>query len=154
LFVEQAQQLEPRFLSMIIPARWMAGGRGMDAFRSSMFGDRHLRVLVDYPLATDIFPASSADFEGGACYFLWSGDYDGPCLVKGIRGGAVVESELGLDEFGVFVKDDLAVSILHRVLSRNEESITALLARDTPFGIATNSTNFHETEQQGDIPLY
>ena len=49
LFVEQAMRLEPRYLSMVIPSRWMAGGRGMDEFRKTMLGDRHLRTLVDYP---------------------------------------------------------------------------------------------------------
>jgi hypothetical protein len=46
LFVEQAMPLEPRYLSMIIPSRWMAGGRGMDEFRKTMLGDRHLSALV------------------------------------------------------------------------------------------------------------
>ena len=49
LFVEQALALEPRYLTMVIPSRWMAGGRGLDEFRTNMLGDRRIRSMVDYP---------------------------------------------------------------------------------------------------------
>jgi site-specific DNA-methyltransferase (adenine-specific) len=56
LFVEQAQRLDPRYLSMVIPSRWLAGGRGLDDFRASMLGGRHLHSLVDFPASRDVFP--------------------------------------------------------------------------------------------------
>ena len=48
LFVEQAIRLDPRFLCMVIPSRWLAGGRGMDEFRKTMLTGRHISHIVDY----------------------------------------------------------------------------------------------------------
>ncbi len=70
-FVEQAKSLEPRFLVMVTPARWVAGGKGLDDFRERMLHDRRLRVLVDYLNASDAFPG--VDVAGGITYFLWTG---------------------------------------------------------------------------------
>ena len=67
-FVDQAKKLNPRFLTMIIPSRWMASGLGLSEFRRSMLEDCHIRTLVDYPVASEIFPG--VEVKGGFCYFL------------------------------------------------------------------------------------
>ena len=55
-FVEQAKKLNPRFLTMIIPSRWFAGGKGLDEFRNEMLHDDRLCVIHDFALASDVFP--------------------------------------------------------------------------------------------------
>jgi site-specific DNA-methyltransferase (adenine-specific) len=87
-FVDQAKKLNPRFLSMIIPSRWMASGLGLSEFRSSMLGDRRIRKLVDYERMDAVFPG--VDFEGGVCFFLWDRDNEGDCDVTSISGDDVI----------------------------------------------------------------
>lgn len=83
LFVDQARALGPRFISMIIPSRWMAGGLGLDEFRASMLGDNRIRRLVDYPNSAELFP--TVDIKSGICYFLWDRENRGPCAVTTVR---------------------------------------------------------------------
>jgi site-specific DNA-methyltransferase (adenine-specific) len=154
LFVEQAVRLEPRFLSMIIPSRWMAGGRGMDEFRRTMLGDRHLSTLVDYPNSAQVFPG--VDLKSGVCYFLWQSEHNGDCAVTLVREQDVIgPSTRRLDEYDVFIRDERAATILKKVLEKGERSFEEMLTGDTPFGLATNFTEFRQGEpRDGDVKVY
>lgn len=152
LFVEQAKKLEPRFLSMVIPSRWLAGGRGLDEFRKEMLSSRKLIRLVDYPVSKEVFP--NVEVKGGICYFLWSGSHGGPCDVTVIRGKEETSSSRQLDEYDVFVRDPRAVGILRKVLIAGEKPITEIMTADTPFGIATNFDGFNEQKKSGDVALH
>ena len=152
-FVEQAKKLEPRFLAMVIPSRWMASGLGLSDFRQTMLSDRRMRELVDYPTASEVFPA--VEVKAGVCYFLWDAAHDGDCNVTTIRGGEVVGPvKRNLGEYDVFVRDARAVSILHKVADRGEAPINTILARDKEFGWTSNFDGFHEKEHADDVPLY
>lgn len=152
LFVEQAKKLEPRFLSMVVPSRWLAGGRGLGEFRKEMLSSHQLMKLVDFPVSREVFPG--VEVKGGICYFLWSANHDGPCDVTVVRGDEETSSTRQLDEFDVFVRDPRAVGILRKVQEHGEAPITEMLTADTPFGIATNFDAHHAKEQSGDVALY
>jgi site-specific DNA-methyltransferase (adenine-specific) len=152
-FVEQAKRLQPRYLAMVIPSRWMASGLGLGEFRQSMLGDRRIRALVDYPAASDVFPG--VEVKAGVCYFLWDATHDGDCQLTTVRGGEVVgPAARNLGEYDVLVRDARAVTILHKVLARKEPSINSILARDKEFGWTSNFDGFHDKERSGDLPLY
>lgn len=153
LFVEQAMKLEPRYLSMVTPARWLAGGRGMDEFRARMLNEGHLRNLTDFPDSGEAFPG--VQIKGGVSYFLWDGAYKGSCEVTRIAAGQEhLQRARQLGEFDVFVRDERALGILRKVLAHKEPSVIDLVSGDTPFGIATNFEDWTEKASAGKIALY
>lgn len=153
LFVEQAIRLEPSYVSMVVPSRWMAGGRGMDEFRADMLSCGKLAEIVDYPVSKDVFPG--VEVKGGIGYFLWDKSHHGHTNVTTVRGGETIGPvPRDLSEFDVFVRDPRAIEILHKVLKHNEPSITDILTGDTPFGIATNFEGFRDKAKAGDVALH
>ena len=118
LFVDQAKTLEPRYLSMIIPARWFAGGKGLNEFRESMLADNRLRSIADYLSAADVFPG--VGLKGGVCYFLWNRDHPGLCDVSThFKDWPVSTASRSLLEKGadVFIRFNEGLSILKKVVS-------------------------------------
>lgn len=152
LFVEQAKVLEPKYLSMIMPARWYAGGMGMDSFRTNMLGDNKVRFLKDYPNAKDCFPGLS--ISGGVCYFLWDREYRGDCCFSTYIDG--VENMLlrPLNEFPTLVRRNQAVAIIHKVQDKAEQSLSNLVSPISPFGLATKERGEAERSSHRTIKLY
>nr|WP_274704888.1 Eco57I restriction-modification methylase domain-containing protein [Deinococcus geothermalis] len=152
-FVEQAKKLDPKYLVMVIPSRWMASGLGLSEFRQTMLADRRIRELVDFPVATEVFPG--VEVKGGVCYFLWNAAREGDCNVTTVRGEEVIGPvQRDLSEFDVFVRDSRALPILRKVIERGESSINTILARDKEFGWTSNFKGFNDKERPGDVPLY
>ena len=153
LFVEQAIALEPRFLSMVIPSRWLAGGRGLGDFREKMLTEGHIREFVDYTKMSTAFPG--VDFEGGVGFFLWDNNYVGECKYKLILGDEELSpAQRKLDDHDIFVRDTRALEILNKVLELNEPKMSELISGDTPFGLASNFSDYSETKGAGRLALY
>jgi site-specific DNA-methyltransferase (adenine-specific) len=153
LFVQQALNLEPRYAVFVTPSRWMAGGRGLDEFRAQMLNGGHLLSLTDFPDSGDAFPG--VQIKGGVCYFLWDGAHRGTCNVTRVAGGEEhLQRNRQLGEFDVFVRDERALGILRKVLSKKEPSVIDLVSGDTPFGVATNFEDWTEKGGSGKIALH
>ena len=165
LFVDQAKQLEPRYLSMIIPARWFAGGKGLDDFRESMLSDDRLRSIDDYLSASDVFPG--VGLKGGVCYFLWNRDHRGQCRVSThFKEWPVSTAIRPLMEKGadVFIRFNDGLSILKKVLAietQNSGSLElpagkrfeALVSSRKPFALETTFKG-RKTKKVDDLLIY
>lgn len=118
LFVEQALKLKPRYLCMIIPARWYAGGKGLDKFRDSMLKSKNIRRIVDYANSADCFPG--VNIAGGVCYFLWERDYNGNCIITNAIGDKMSNTDQRkLDEYPILVRNNIAIHVIHKILRNN-----------------------------------
>jgi site-specific DNA-methyltransferase (adenine-specific) len=149
LFVEQAKQLDPRYLAMVIPSRWFAGGKGLDEFRASMLSDSRVRSIDDYLSAAEVFPG--VGLKGGVCYFLWDRDNPGECRVSShFKDWPVSTVTRPLHEEGadVFIRFNEGLSILKKVVAveggksgsvalPESKRFDALVSSSRPFGFRT-----------------
>ena len=165
LFVEQAKALEPRYLSMVIPARWFAGGKGLDEFREAMLADNRLRSIADYLSAADVFPG--VGLKGGVCYFLWNRDHPGLCDVStNFKDWPTSTATRPLMENGadIFIRFNEGLSILKKVVSVETGQAESLVMQEgkrfdrlvssrKPFALETTFKG-KKTKRAGDLLIY
>lgn len=133
-FVEQAKKLDPHFLSMIIPARWYAGGRGLEEFRASMLNDSSIKKMVDYPKSRDCF--QGVDIAGGVCFFLRDRGYFGSCEFSTYTSNNQFDSmDRGLNEFDVFIRDNIGISVIHKIKQHWNRFMNEIVEPVSPFGL-------------------
>jgi Eco57I restriction-modification methylase len=137
---------------MVIPARWFAGGKGLDEFRKGMLGDDRTRVIHDYLLVGEAFPGVA--IQGGILYFLWNREHPGNCEVATHYEGKVLSSasrplmQPGSD---VFIRYNEAVPILRKIVDTEHgtaqgqslalpegKRFIELVSARKPFGLPTN----------------
>lgn len=137
LFVNAAKKLNPKYITMIIPSRWFAGGKGLDDFRQEMLEDKRISNIVDYVNAKDCFPGVS--LGGGVCYFLWTRDNKGECKFTNIHDGKSSTELRNLSEYPIFVRYNEAVSIIHKVQAHNEPTVSCVIGSRNPFGLSSSA---------------
>ncbi len=141
-FVKAAKSLDPRFVVMVTPSRWFAGGRGLDEYRSEMLADKRIRALVDFPDAAEAFPGTQ--IKGGVSYFLWDNSWNDTCEVTTIHGGRPTSPPMKryLGDYDVVVRRNEAVPILEKVLKVNSKdgfgNLATKVSAIQPFSIRTN----------------
>lgn len=163
-FVETAKDLDPRYLTMIIPSRWFTGGKGLDDFRDSMLADDRLRSIDDYLGASDVFPG--VGLKGGVCYFLWNRDSPGLCRVTTrYKDWPVSVATRPLLEKGadVFIRFNAGLSILKKVMAVESEGdslelpeakrFDRLVSARKPFGLAS-AFKGNATPETDDLTVY
>ena len=155
-FINQAKKLLPRYISMIVPARWYAGGFGLDAFRDEMLHDQAIRQIHDYPEASDCF--SGVQIKGGVCYFLWDRDHKGDCTVVTHRDGKIMRSEsrpLLEKDCDTFIRYNEAVDILRKIraIDGEKETFDIIISSQKPFGLGTKFSGL-KTPSRNSVIVY
>ncbi|MBQ7188285.1 MAG: Eco57I restriction-modification methylase domain-containing protein [Kiritimatiellae bacterium] len=159
-FVEQAKKLNPQYLTMIIPARWYAGGKGLDEFRDDMITDTHIQELHDFPNTDDCFPG--VNIRGGVCYFLWKKDFDNQKNLVNVvtHDGDKTNSmhrSLKYRDLDIFLRYGESLSILEKVMSMCDDDVVAkYVSSRKPFGLSTDfvkTKKFHLTPTGMNTPI-
>ena len=146
-FVDIAKQSKTNYISMIMPAKWYNGGRGLEQFRYDMLHDKQLRSLYDYIDPHDCFP--TVDVAGGICYFLRDKNYDGLCNFVSCKSGVKIPTLRNLSESEVLIRHKEEVSILSKIQIDGQTYLSSTAYSQKPFGLRT----YVKPLEQGDITL-
>ncbi len=153
VFVELSKDIAPKYLSMIMPSRWVVSGRGLDSFRDKMFSDHKLQKLYDFSDASIVFPGIR--IGGGVCYFLWNNSYDSNEVeVYNLNNDHSFNTikrptlEFGLD---FFIRDNFVRNIVKKVNAVTGSKLSSRTLTQKPFGFRTN---FEDFSDHGEIKLY
>lgn len=152
-FVSISKKIKPMYISLIIPARWFSGGKGLDDFRDEMLQDNRIRELTDFPDSNDVF--SGVSVKGGICYFLWDRERTGLCRIKTVqKNRSAIEERALLDpSTNIFIRYHDAVKIVEKVMSQWSGGFSSLVSARKPFGLETN-TNIEESSDSNDVRFY
>ncbi len=140
-FIDVAKDMEPRYLLMIVPSKWMVGGRGLQTFRKKMIEDKHIRYVYDYENSADCF--AGLHIDGGVNYFLWDKDNEGLCkYIYKTKTGEEIVSERYLKDANsdIVIRDTRRNTIIEKV-TKDEHSFTSIVSSRKPFNVNTDLFN-------------
>jgi site-specific DNA-methyltransferase (adenine-specific) len=146
-FIQKSKQINSKYVSMVVPARWYSGGKGLDTFRDEMLHDNRISEIHDFPETIDCFPGQN--IRGGICYFLWDYIHTGSCKVfshKGSKISSITERPLLESDSDIFIRYNEAISILTKVRSFKEEKFGSFVSSRKPFGLPTNFSEFNKVQ--------
>lgn len=142
-FVLIAKTLYQKFLCLIIPTRWFAGGKGLDTFRDYMLNEKYLRRLDDYLNPFEVFPETNN--RGGICTFLMDKEWNAEIGLTNIvthgedgEKSSIVRS-MKTNGVEIFIRDSIAVNIIGKIFQNKETaSFEQWVSPRKPFGIESN----------------
>jgi len=141
LFVDQAIKLNPSYISMIIPSKWMKGGKGLKKFRNQMMNDKRIKNLYDFEDENECF--EGINLAGGVCYFLWDKNYEGkveyvykpkneePITTKRFLTSGISDS---------VIRDVRQVTIIEKAKVQ-KNNFSEIVSTRKPYGIGTDLFN-------------
>lgn len=142
-FVNISKKVEPSFMSIIMPTRWYAGGKGLDEFRNDMLSDTSIAELHDFLHPEEVFPDTNN--RGGVCYLLWDHKHnktDSDVRIVSHEGNGVVKTstrKLRYKDLDIFIRNSAAISILNKVIA--DETVDTMerhISPRRPFGLDGN----------------
>ena len=158
IFVRIAKQIRPEYFSLIMPSKWMIGGKAvLKPFRKEMMEDKHIASIYDYEDSGECFNGQHID--GGICYFLWSNKHNGKLRYTYISANKeffVSTRFLSDGNSDIVIRDNRRQSIIAKT-STNCSLFKEIVSLTQPFGIRKDLFNSPERYPLSDLqsePFY
>lgn len=140
-FVKAAKQLNPLNISLIMPSKWMIGGKVvLKSFRKEMMEDLHILRFIDYEDSGVCFNGQHID--GGICYFLWNCHHKGKVSYTYIPEKSEKFTTLRCladGESDIVIRDARRQSLISK--TQEEHIFKEIVSLTQPFGIRKDLFN-------------
>lgn len=152
-FVETAINMKVPYISLIIPSKWMIGGKAvLKPFRKQMMVDTRLSMLTDYEDSSFVF--SGQHIDGGICYFLRDNNHDGKLNYRYITSdGNSITSDRYLNdsESDIVIRDVRRKTIIKKSLVGDR--FKEIVSLSQPFGIRKDLFNSPDRYPNSNLQL-
>lgn len=145
-FVKISKKISPNYFSLIMPSKWMIGGKAiLKPFRKEMIKEHKISKMFDYEDSSVCF--SGQHIDGGICYFLWDKNHNSENLqyyyqpANGIRFETL--RTLGNSSSEIIVRDFRRQSIITKT-SENKVLFKEIVSLTQPFGVRKDLFNSPE----------
>ena len=141
IFVTASKTMEPEYMTIIMPTRWYAGGKGLDDFRNDMLNDVTIQELHDFLHPEEVFPGTNN--RGGICYLMWNKEYNNrEQLVtvtthEGEDRVSTSNRSLRFEDLDIFVRYSRAIDVVNKVINGGVEVLSNYISAAKAFGFRT-----------------
>ncbi|MCD6436266.1 MAG: Eco57I restriction-modification methylase domain-containing protein [Clostridiales bacterium] len=140
--------LDYNYMSMIIPNRYMVGGKGLDKFRKKMINLKNIKEIIEYPDDFEIF--NTVWIRGGVQFITFTKNNNK--LVKHVRilhNKIIQSSNRTLNNFDIVIRNIKDEEILNKLETTNKIVIPKI-----SFNIPGHYQDFEEHPFEGCTKLY
>ncbi len=155
-FVQNSILLNPKYVSLITPARWFAGDGQDKSFvklREFLKDNNHFLKIFYYEDEKELF--SNVEIKGGLIYFIFDRDYTGKVEFHSfeLNGTKSVQTRNLFEEgLSIIISDWKSYPILQKVKSLNFQPLTIMTTGRNPFGIIGKESYINEVSKQAKFP--
>lgn len=148
-FMQRSIDFGPRYLVMIIPARWYSDDSTKSInLRHRLF--RHMDKLIDFPNSRDCF--KDVLIAGGICCFMWDIKHDGETDVYRYLLNKASHSKRDFRSCEPYIRYDMLEKIAEKVRNQTELFVSDYCLDSNPFGFETYKRG-RDAEQDRDIMI-
>ena len=165
-FIKTAVQINPEYISLITPSKWMGGELGpykeMKGFFDFFTKREHLKLIHDYASSLDIF--SAVDIKGGVSYFLYdTNNTTNLTYVLHEKGNTYTDIRKINKDDTTIIRFPQLMSIISKVRSINKKGyMSEMVSSRNPYGFISDFfeknnekvEQFEEISPEHDVAVY
>lgn len=142
-FIDKSIEISNKIL-MIIPSRWLSGGKNLDKFRNKMLKCKKIKQIIHFDNSNKIF--KNIIIEGGINYLLIDNEYKGNCKFNNI--------DVNLSSYDIFPTEINCIPLIEKFNNEKYIKLSTIVKGRNFFKIETNDERLNDEQNENDIECF